>query len=75
MPSTDAATQRLGGFGFMGGEDFVDAVQQDPEATTLNAGTWDQRFALQWTQANIAKFGGDVHKVSLVTACISLSCS
>ena len=30
-----------------------------------NSGLLDQRFALQWTRANIAKFGGDPDKITI----------
>lgn len=49
---------RLGAFGFLSSEDVKGNGQ-------LNAGLLDQRFALQWVQENIEKFGGDPRKVTL----------
>lgn len=48
---------RLGAFGFLASED-VKAHGQ------LNAGLLDQRFALEWVQKHISKFGGDPDRVT-----------
>ncbi|PNP40645.1 inactive carboxylesterase 4 [Trichoderma gamsii] len=49
---------RLGAFGQLASAD----VQQHGK---LNAGLLDQRFALQWVQKYISKFGGDPARVTL----------
>ena len=49
---------RLGAFGFLSSEDVKSKGR-------LNAGLLDQRFALQWVQAHIRRFGGDPHKVTI----------
>ena len=49
---------RLGAFGFLSSDD----VKRNGQ---LNAGLLDQRFALQWVQDHIEKFGGDPAKVTL----------
>ncbi|KAF5347396.1 hypothetical protein D9758_011254 [Tetrapyrgos nigripes] len=50
------ANHRLNGFGFLAGE------QVEREGLG-NLGLHDQRFALQWVQKHIHKFGGDPDKV------------
>ncbi|KAH8799193.1 acetylcholinesterase [Flagelloscypha sp. PMI_526] len=50
---------RLGAFGFLAGS----AVKNHGVA---NAGLLDQRFALEWVQTYIAKFGGDPSKVTIM---------
>lgn len=49
---------RLGAFGFLASEEVKSHGQ-------LNAGLLDQRFALQWIQKYIAKFGGDPDRVTV----------
>jgi carboxylesterase type B len=49
---------RLGAFGFLSGPTF----QSDGDA---NAGLLDQRFALEWVQKHISKFGGDPSRVTV----------
>ena len=49
---------RLGVFGWLSGPTF----QEDGDA---NVGFLDQRLALEWVQANIAKFGGDPNRVTV----------
>jgi len=51
---------RLGVFGFF---PHPGLVAEGSKAG--NQGLWDQRFALQWVQANIAKFGGDPTNVTI----------
>lgn len=52
-----AINYRLGLFGFLSGKTFTD------QHGTPNVGLLDQRFALQWVQKHISKFGGDPHHV------------
>ncbi|KAH8799840.1 acetylcholinesterase precursor [Xylogone sp. PMI_703] len=54
-----AINYRLGLFGFLSGPSF----QTEGSA---NAGLLDQRFALEWVQANIHKFGGDPDRVTVI---------
>jgi para-nitrobenzyl esterase len=51
---------RLGLFGFF---PHPGLVAEGSKAG--NQGLWDQRFAMQWVQANIAKFGGDPQNVTI----------
>ena len=51
---------RLGVFG------FLSHSQLDIEGSKSgNQGLWDQQYALQWVQRNIAAFGGDPAKVTI----------
>lgn len=47
---------RVGGFGFLAGNDLA------KEGST-NLGLRDQRLGMEWVQDNIAAFGGDPTKV------------
>lgn len=49
---------RLGAFGFLSSSEVK-------EHGVTNAGLLDQRFALQWVQRHIAKFGGDPKRVTI----------
>ncbi|OTB01129.1 hypothetical protein M426DRAFT_14848 [Hypoxylon sp. CI-4A] len=49
---------RLGAFGYLSSHDIKENGQ-------LNAGLLDQRFALEWVQEHIAKFGGDPTRVTV----------
>jgi para-nitrobenzyl esterase len=51
---------RLGIFGFF---PHPGLVAEGSKAG--NQALWDQRFAMQWVQANIAKFGGDPQNVTI----------
>ncbi|KAF5361010.1 hypothetical protein D9756_005128 [Leucocoprinus leucothites] len=53
-----AIQYRLGVFGFL-------SSQKVHDGGVLNAGLLDQRFALQWVQSHISKFGGDPNKVTI----------
>jgi carboxylesterase type B len=54
-----AVNYRLGLYGFLAGSTFS-------ASGTPNAGLYDQRLALQWVQKNIAKFGGDPTRVTIM---------
>lgn len=49
---------RLGAFGYLSSDEVEKKGQ-------LNAGLLDQRFALEWVQEHIAKFGGDPSRVTI----------
>lgn len=49
---------RLGAFGFLASPDIKAHGK-------LNAGLLDQRYALEWVQKHIAKFGGDPRRVTI----------
>lgn len=53
-----ALNYRLGAFGWLSGPTFQ-------ENGTPNAGLYDQRFALEWVQEHISKFGGDPDRVTV----------
>ncbi|KAL2811858.1 Alpha/Beta hydrolase protein [Aspergillus granulosus] len=49
---------RLGAFGFLSSEELKEHGQP-------NVGLLDQRFALEWVQKHISKFGGDPSRVTI----------
>lgn len=53
-----ALNYRLGAFGWLAGP----TLQSNG---TANAGLYDQRLALNWIKANIAKFGGDPNRITV----------
>ncbi len=54
---------RLGAFGFLA---HTELTAEDPAyPSSGNYGLEDQRFALQWVQRNIDRFGGDPEQVTL----------
>ncbi len=57
-----AANYRVGPFGFLALDELK---AEDAHNSTGNVGLLDQRAALQWTQDNIAYFGGDPKKVTI----------
>ncbi|CAK3970432.1 hypothetical protein DOTSEDRAFT_38631 [Lecanosticta acicola] len=54
-----AFNYRLGAFGWLSGPTFQD------EGGIANAGLYDQRFALEWIQRHISRFGGDPNRVTV----------
>jgi carboxylesterase type B len=54
-----ALNYRLGAFGFLAGPTVINGG-------VANAGLLDQRFALEWVQENIAKFGGNPNNVTVM---------
>jgi acetyl esterase/lipase len=54
-----ALNYRLGAFGWLSGPTF------QANNGTANAGLHDQRFALEWVQKHISKFGGDPDRVTV----------
>ena len=49
---------RLGAFGYLSSQEVKDNG-------VLNAGLLDQRFAIEWVQKHISKFGGDPERITI----------
>lgn len=49
---------RLGAFGYLSSDELK-------ERGALNTGLLDQRFAMEWVQQHIEKFGGDPERVTI----------
>lgn len=54
---------RVGPFGFLY---LPDLAKEDPNGSSGNYGILDQLFALQWVRDNIASFGGDSSRITIV---------
>lgn len=59
MPDLTDSDHQLGMFGFLSGPTFVS------EGDTANLGLLDQRFALEWVEQHISKFGGDPGRITV----------
>lgn len=57
---------RLGIFGFGGSSDVIAAQGSNVPIKGLNFGLYDQKLALIWVKRNIAAFGGDEAKVTIM---------
>lgn len=60
-----AVNYRIGGFGFLAGQEVQDAG-------VSNLGLLDQRLGMQWVADNIEAFGGDPTKVCIER--VSIAC-
>ncbi|KAJ5420383.1 hypothetical protein N7465_002902 [Penicillium sp. CMV-2018d] len=57
---------RLGIFGFGGSSDVIATQGSDIHIKGLNFGLYDQKLALIWVKRNIAAFGGDDTKITIM---------
>jgi para-nitrobenzyl esterase len=57
-----AVSYRLNALGFLALEELT---KEDPRGTSGNYGILDIQLALQWTQKNVASFGGDASRVTV----------
>lgn len=57
---------RLGIFGFGGSSDVIAAQGSDAPLRGVNFGLYDQKLALIWVKRNIAAFGGDDTKITIM---------
>lgn len=57
---------RLGIFGFGGSSDIIAAQGSNVPIKGLNFGLYDQKLAIIWVKRNIAAFGGDGNKITIM---------
>ncbi|KAM3431682.1 hypothetical protein MY4824_006992 [Beauveria thailandica] len=57
---------RLGVFGFCGSSDIIASQSSDAPIRGVNFGLYDQKLALMWVRRNIAAFGGDDTKITIM---------
>lgn len=57
---------RLGIFGFGGSSDVIATQGSDTPLKGVNFGLYDQKLALIWVKRNIAAFGGDDTKITIM---------
>ena len=57
---------RLGIFGFGGSSDVITAQGSDTPLRGVNFGLYDQKLAFIWVKRNIAAFGGDNTKITIM---------
>lgn len=57
---------RLGIFGFGASSDIIEAQGSDSPLKGVNFGLYDQKLALIWVKRNIAAFGGDGTKITIM---------
>ncbi|ENH72095.1 Lipase 1 [Fusarium oxysporum f. sp. cubense race 1] len=57
---------RLGIFGFGASSDMIVAQGSDSSLKGVNFGLYDQKLALIWVKRNIAAFGGDDNKITIM---------
>ena len=57
---------RLGIFGFGASSDIISGQGNDSPIEGVNFGLYDQRLALMWVKRNIAAFGGDNTKITIM---------
>jgi len=57
---------RLGIFGFGASSDMIAAQGSDSPLKGVNFGLYDQKLALIWVKHNIAAFGGDDNKITIM---------
>lgn len=57
---------RLGIFGFGASSDMIAAQGSDSALRGVNFGLYDQKLALIWVKRNIAAFGGDEAKITII---------
>lgn len=61
-----AVTYRLSAMGFLASRELHEEAVLSADGAWGNYGLWDQRLALEWVRENIASFGGDPGRVTLM---------